>query len=149
MKFIKKMCLETGYNPFSTFNSILNSFWLLGAAYLADPIRGIPLFITGIVLFLLFIVRNCIKMKKIKYIIPITLIQLPYSLLIFFILVYKIYKMFQGNYQKANSISKINWAEKSWSGNRAYDDNRAMQLGYSNVQDAIEHGIAYDGTEIF
>lgn len=149
MKFFKKIGLETGYNVLDGFNKFLMILMWLLPIVLGDVLKGnVMAAVLFLIPFLILIIRN-LKMKKINYIISISILQLIISPFIFLMLIYKVYEIWTGAGKKATATAKVNYAEMSWAGNRAYDNNRAIQLGYLSVEEAIKDGMAYDGTKIF
>ncbi|MBS4985732.1 hypothetical protein [Hungatella hathewayi] len=149
MKFFKKIGLETGYNALGGFNKFLMVLMWLLPIILGDVLKGnLMAAILFFIPFIILILRN-LKMKKINYIIEVSILQLIISPFIFLLIIYKVYETWTGAGKKAAATAKVNYAEVSWSGNRIYDDNRARELGYSNVQEAINDGMAYNGVKIF
>lgn len=138
MKFFKKVCLETGYDPFDDFN---RGFIIACYVFLM-------LFPPAALIFpVILIIRN-LKLKKIKYMILFLALQLVLGIPLTLLWFYQIYERTQGNGTNKRMERQV-WSQIAWSGDKSTDDERAKSFGYASVADAIENGIDYNGNKIF
>jgi hypothetical protein len=155
LKYFRWIEETTGYYPLNGINIVL----LVASIGLpvVNAIRvneQVPSFL-DLILFLIpcaiLVVMN-LKIKNPLHIVFVSLLQIIFSLIIIIVLIASLaFASILGggsSQTTANNRTNKNWSDgtnQSWSGHE-YDNQRANELGFNTVQEAIDAGYAYDGT---
>lgn len=161
-KYFRSIEAKTGYNPVDKINLILCGSTVIapfiGAAIQQKEGTSILVIVLFLIPVISLVVRN-LKIQSPLHIVLVSIIQVVLGFIIALgvALVASLFLLFAmlGAEPSKNSNGRksrrdddyISPAAQSWMG-KEYDVNRANELGFNTVEEAIESGFTYDGRRV-